>query len=425
MPWKELCAMGLREDFVIKARSPGTNFAALCREYGVSRKTGYKWLDRYNKEGVSGLEDLSRRPKETPLAVSADVAVFIVELRLAHPTWGSKKLAVLAEKRLPPGTAPKRATIDRILTRAGLVQRGHRRLQRFGGPSRKPTVVAKAPNDVWTVDFKGWWLALDKGRCEPLTIRDAFSRYVLHIEVLSTTALPPVRAVFEAVFARYGLPKVILTDNGTPFVSSFNVLGLTKLSAWWLSLGIEHIRTRPATPSDNGGHERMHRDMAAELERFKALNRFKQQEACERWRLDFNCIRPHEALGMKCPKDVYRESRVRFIAGRPVEPEYPEDFDVRLVGKRGGITWGDKPVFISNALAHQRVGLELLGDSCARVWFGTKRLGQIDFNKTPIQFAAEPWVDTAVTHSELHGAGIDDTPAPDGRILPPARRANR
>ena len=408
MPWKELYAVGIREDFVIKARSPGANISDLCRQAGVSRKTGYKWLARYDEAGVAGLEDMSRRPRKSPLAVSDAVETLILQLRTAHPNWGSKKLAVLAARRLPKEDAPSRGTIDRMLTRLGLVQRGHRRRRPAKGPARKPDVVANAPNDLWTVDFKGWWLTMDKARCEPLTIRDAFSRYVLHIEVLSTTSVAAARPVFEDVFARYGLPKAILTDNGTPFVCSFSDLGLTKLSTWWLSLGIELVRSRPATPSDNGGHERMHRDMAAELQRFKALNRDKQQEACERWRLDFNCIRPHEALEMKCPKDVYRESRVRFIPGCAAEPEYPEAFDVRLVGKHGGITWRDKPVFLSHALAKQRVGLELQGDDQARVWFGAVRLGRIDFKQTPIRFTADKWLDTAVDRSQLRGVGVDD-----------------
>lgn len=403
MPWKELYTVGIREEFVIKARSPGANVSALCREYGVARKTGYKWLERYDEEGVRGLEDMSRRPKETPLAVSGDVVAVIVELRIAHPTWGSKKLEVLAAKRLPKDEVPSRSTIDRILKRTGLVQEGRRRRRSTAATPRKPDVIVNGPNDVWTVDFKGWWLTMDKARCEPLTIRDAFSRYVLHIEVCSTTSMEVVRPIFEDVFARYGIPKAILTDNGSPFVCSFSQLGLTKLSTWWLSLGIEHIRTRPATPSDNGGHERMHRDMAAELERFKAFDRRQQQEACERWRLDFNCIRPHEALGMKCPKDVYKVSPVRFIKGRPTEPDYPDDFDVRLASKRGGITWRNKPVFISHAVANQRVGLELLGDGHVRVWFGAVILGKVDFNGTPIRFEAEKWLDTAVTHPEEQG----------------------
>lgn len=334
MTWKELFTVSLREEFVLKAASPGANIAGLCREYGVSRKTGYKWLGRFEADGVDGLEDLSTRPRSAPLKLSADVVVFIVLLRGQHPTWGSK-LAVLAAQKFPD-EAPSRSSVDRVLKGAGLVQPGRRRPMRSKLAPQKPNLDVKAPNDVWTVDFKGWWLATDsRQRCEPLTIRDAFSRYVLSIAVLSTTSIAAVRPVFEEAFIKYGLPRTIHSDNGTPFVSSFTEHGLTKLSAWWLSLGIEHVRSRPATPSDNGGHERMHRDMAAELERYAALTRDKQQEACERWRMDFNTVRPHEALGMKCPSHVYRESRSRFVRGLLAEATYPEAFEVRLVGKRG------------------------------------------------------------------------------------------
>jgi transposase InsO family protein len=255
MPWKELFTMEIREEFVLRATSPNANIAALCREFGVSRKTGYKWLERFEELGVVGLDDMSRRPKESPLAVSGDVVAELTTIRVAHPTWGSKKLIEVAKRRLPADEVPSRSTVDRILKRAGLVQGGRRRRHpaEDGKPPQKASSVeVKAPNDLWTVDFKGWWLAMDKTRCEPLTVRDAFSRYVIAIEVLPTSSGEAVLEVFENVFSRYGLPKAIQTDNGPPFVASHGVLGLTKLSAWWLSLGIEHVRSRPRTPSDNG-----------------------------------------------------------------------------------------------------------------------------------------------------------------------------
>ena len=391
MPWQELVTMGIREEFVLRAQAPEANIAGLCREYGVSRKTGYKWLERFKEQGLSGLEDLSRKPKESPLAVSGDVVAEVVALRLAHPTWGSKKLGELVRRHLSPSEVPSRSTIDRILKRAGLVQPGRRR-QPAPPQSKRgaPQVEVHGPNDLWTVDFKGWWLAMDSTRCEPLTIRDAFSRYVLRIEILPTSSVAAVMAVFEKVFTAYGLPKVILTDNGPPFASSHGLLGMTRLSAWWLSLGIDHVRSRPGTPSDNGGHERMHRDMAAELERFAALTRDKQQAACERWRMDFNGVRPHEALGMKTPLDVYRQSKTRYLPGVQSEPEYPEGFHVRRVAKRGAVSWRRKQGFISQALVQRSVGLECTDVSgLYRVWFATKRLGTIDFNKTPARLEPE------------------------------------
>lgn len=393
--------MDIREEFVLRATSPNANVAALCREFGVSRKTGYKWLERFEEQGVAGLEDMSRRPKESPLAVSGDVVAELVAIRVAHPTWGSKKLIEVAKRRLPADEVPSRSTVDRILKRAGLVQAGRRRRHpaEDGKPAQKaPSVDVKGPNDLWTVDFKGWWLAMDKTRCEPLTVRDAFSRYVIAIEVLPTNSCEAVLAVFEDVFSRYGLPKAIQTDNGPPFVASHGVLGLTKLSGWWLSLGIEHVRSRPRTPSDNGGHERMHKDMAAEIERFAAMTRAKQQEACERWRLDFNGVRPHEALDMKRPIDVYRPSTTRYRRGVPSEPDYPEHFDVRLVAKRGAVCWKRKSGYISGALVKRRVALESTDENGVfNVWFSTRRLGRIDFNKTPARLEPEGWVGSEVS----------------------------
>lgn len=399
MPWKELCTMGIREEFVLRASAPEANVAALCREFGVSRKTGYKWLARFADAGVSGLEDMSRRPKESPLAVSGDVVAELVAVRVAHPTWGAKKVLEVARRHIPPDEMPSRSTVERVLKRAGLVQPGRKRApQSSQEPRRAPRVDVKAPNDLWTVDFKGWWLAMDKTRCEPLTVRDAFSRYVIQISVLPSNSCELVMPVFEDLFRRYGLPAAIQTDNGPPFATSHGVLGLTRLSAWWLSLGIDHIRSRPATPSDNGAHERMHKDMAAELERFAAMNREQQQKACEQWRSDFNCVRPHEALGMKRPIDVYRESRTRYLPGVPSDPSYPEHFEVRLVAKRGAVCWRKKPGFISNALVKRRVGLEPTGEpEVMNVWFGPRRLGRIDFNETPARLQPEPWVGSEVS----------------------------
>jgi hypothetical protein len=235
-------------------------------------------------------------------------------------------------------------------------------------------------------------MALDKSRCEPLTIRDHYSRFVLAIEVLPSTKMDRVRAVFEKVFAKYGLPKAILTDNGTPFVSTTGDLGLTQLSCWWLSLGIEHERSRVATPSDNGGHERMHKDMAAELEAFAEQTREEQQRSCERWRHDFNHHRPHEALAMKTPSEAYRRSEVEYEK-KPVEFTYPPNCLLRKVSKTGIVTYRAKRAFLSYALQRQHVALENTGPSIFTVWFGKKRLGQVDFSGKLGRLEAVKWKD--------------------------------
>jgi transposase InsO family protein len=399
MPWKEMCTMGIREEFVMKALAPDVNMSALCREYGVSRKTGYKWLERYKEGGLGMLEDASRKPKESPLKASGDVVALITRIRTAHPSWGAKKILELVRREVPKDQVPSLSTVHRTLVRCGLLQPLRRRRRERPRPKAEPPRVdVRHPNDLWTVDFKGWWLAMDKTRCEPLTVRDARSRFLLDVRILPTNTTALVQEVFEKLFAKYGLPKAILTDNGPPFVASHGELGLTRLSVWWLTLGIEHIRTRPGTPSDNGGHERMHKDIAAELQRFASLNRARQQEACDHWRHDFNHHRPHEALEMKMPVEVYKPSEVRFDKTKEVQPDYPEHFLVRRVAKRGAVIWKGISGTLSHACERKRVGLEQVDHGVFQVWLGHKMLGVMNYNHNPARLEPKPWRESAVCH---------------------------
>lgn len=378
--------MSIREEFVIRALEMGANISALCDEQGISRKTGYKWIERYKQRGVRGLDDLSRRPDRQPMKVSGEVVALIVSVRVAHPKWGAKKIAVSVAHQLG-GKGPSPATVARVLVRTGLLQPG-RRIRRSSKPAAKrPAPRVAAPNDLWTVDFKGWWRTQDGKRCEPLTIRDAHSRYVIAVDVLATNRYDVVRRVFERVFRAYGLPKAIQSDNGIPFAatSGSSPHRLSRLSAWWLSMGIEHFLSRPAKPQDNGAHERMHRDLAEEVEAHRAATHRSQQNACDRWRHEFNQHRPHEALGMKMPAALYHRSKVEFSAA-PAEPQYPDDFIVRTVGKRGCIVHKRAQVFISETISHRHVGLEWnRKDRTCVVWFAQKRLGVICFDdKRPV-----------------------------------------
>ena len=291
--------MSLKMEFVEKVSRPGASMAELCREYGISRETGYKWLKRFKAEGYTGLEERSRMPQSSPLAKAEAMISAILDARESNPRWGAKKLADVLRRKHAQET-PSVSTISRVLKRFGQV-RQRRRSRPLSAVERAPQVDAKAPNDVWTVDFKGWWRSLDGGRCEPLTVRDAFSRYVLSVQVMEGTSTTPVREVFEALFRKHGLPVAIQCDNGTPFISSRARGGLTKLSAWWVSLGIKVVRSRPGCPQDNGGHERMHRDMRGDLQAFPEATRQEQQRSCAKWRQEFNHVRPHEALGGKVP----------------------------------------------------------------------------------------------------------------------------
>jgi len=264
MPWPNYDVNTIRREFVTQALLHGSNFAALCREHGISRKTGYKWKQRAMADGLSRLAEHSRRPKCSPRQLDEATICTLLRFKLRHPTWGPKKIRALYARQFSP--VPSLSSCQRVLTRAGLVLTRPRRRHRDGGRI-SVGAVARAPNDVWTVDFKGWWLLANAQRCEPLTVRDAYSRFLLGVYVLPRADTTQVRAYFEALFTRYGLPKVIKSDNGAPFATSQAPWGLSRLSAWWLALGIELDRSRPAHPQDNGAHERLHRDIAVELSR--------------------------------------------------------------------------------------------------------------------------------------------------------------
>lgn len=386
MAWKELHVMKLREQFVLRSQEPGVSLAAVCREFEISRKTGYKWLQRHAQEGLDGLRDRSRRPRSSPLEMTAEVAADAMAIRQNHPSWGARKIAAVLANR--DGPAPSERTVARLLDRAGLVQA--RRVRRRLAPVslQAPQTVVEGPNDLWTIDFKGWWLSPSGQRCEPLTIRDAYSRYVLSIRLLSSTKTEGTRRVMEDVFSRYGLPKAILSDNGSPFACRHGQLGLTTLSTWWLTLGIALHRSRPATPADNGGHERMHRDMQQDLCGQHSLARRQgHQEAWDSWGHDFNHLRPHEALAMKTPAQVYRPSK-RLFTPKPVMLVYPGGFDVRLVDKIGKIRIKQQKVFLSHALRHQNVGLLASDTDLYEVWIAATRLGTVDLRGSRGLFTA-------------------------------------
>jgi putative transposase len=290
--------VSVRQNFVLRALSGEVPVAELCREFGVSRKTGYKWLKRFKEKGVSGLVSRPRRPRGNRLAITADMATKIVALKQKHPRWGAKKIWVLLVREHQVDDVPSVSTINRVLHVSGLVKKKRRYRPTSPGLPQRPAVSVEAPNDLWTVDFKGWWRAGNGERCDPLTIRDAFSRYVLDLRLLRKTNTEAVRPVFERLFETYGVPKAIQSDNGPPFASR-GLGGLSALSAWWVSLGIDVVRSRPGKPTDNGGHERMHADISVDIQADAAFSLALQQHACDAWRDEFNLIRPHEGLGMK------------------------------------------------------------------------------------------------------------------------------
>ena len=370
--------MSLKMEFVRTATAQGANVSALCREYNITRTTGHKWISRFKKQGYDGLEEQSRRPRSTPLATGEDLVVAIVESREAHPTWGPRKLRHVLSRRFGEQT-PTERTIARVLSRFDKVRR-HKRRPPLNIVTHAPVVNANAPNDVWTVDYKGWWRARNQERCEPLTVRDACSRFILAIEVLSGTNGTDARKVFERLFKRYGLPKAIQCDNGSPFVSVRARAGLSQLSAWWISLGIKLIRSRPGCPQDNGAHERMHADIAKEVQIIPCSNRLSQQQACSKWRQEFNHVRPHDALGGKTPAEMYKPSQRRMCKRIAL---YPSDWLVRKVDMNGKVRIAGDMHFVSTALYGYHVGLQSVDALHWRVWFFDVDLGIIE--ATPIE----------------------------------------
>lgn len=372
MPWTERLTVSLRKEFVLRALGKEASFTELCRQYGVSRKTGYKWLQRFKAEGVVGLVDESRRPKTSPTEVTEAMKAEIVRLRQGHPTWGGKKLRKLLMKNHGED-APAVRTIERVMREFGLIRRRRWRERSIAVPTNAPAVVVEAPNDLWTVDFKGWWLTDDGVRCEPLTVRDAHSRFVLALRGLPRTKQTLVRPVFEELFRRYGLPKAIQSDNGSPFAHVLSLGGLSKLSAWWTALGIHVVRSRPGCPQDNGGHERMHVDVCAELQARSAPSLLAQQALFDDWTAEFNHVRPHEAIGLRVPAELYRPSSRKMPM--LVIPSYPKHMHPVHVDTSGKITHRRWKVHVSKVLYRHVVGVEEFPNEY-RIWFCNLLLGR-------------------------------------------------
>ena len=377
-----------RMNFALKSLQEGVNFSELCAEYGISRKTGYKWRERYQREGAVGLHDLSRKPANSPNQLSEAITCQIVKLHDRHPKWGPKKIRTLLLKDIAYASeAPSESSLKRIFERCGWTRKRTRRKRQETGRI-SADVRAQECNDVWTVDFKGWWRTGDQQRCEPLTVRDEYSRFILIAQPMVRSDTDSVRAVFEKLFERYGLPGAIRSDNGSPFASSNAILGLSRLSVWWLSLGISLERGRPGKPQDNAGHERMHRDIAAEVQACVQGTLAEQAAALELWRETFNTVRPHEALGMKTPAEVYQTSKRKY-EGTPDDIVYPSMIS-RRVGKCGYLTYEKHRIPISTALKGWSVGLKPVDSDHLEVYFADQYLGQIELSTLSLLAGASP-----------------------------------
>lgn len=379
--------MDQRIRFIVDYRRDYATFAELCERYGVSRKTGYKWVDRYEVIGPRGLEDLSRRPHACPTATPLPVVEQLLALRRSHPSWGAKKLLSVLGRR---GVAalPGRSTCCDLLKRHGLVTSARRR--KYPGHPGRPPSGPTEPNDIWTADFKGQFRTRDGRYCYPLTIADGYSRFLLACQGLRSTSLELSRPVFFRLFDEHGLPRTIRTDNGVPFATT--ALGrLSTLSVWWIRLGIHPQLIEPAHPEQNGSHERMHRTLKHETTRPAKGNLAAQQVRFNSFRTEFNEQRPHEALGQETPATLYRPSP-RVLPKRLPELEYPAHYEVRYVSANGGMRWKCAWVCVTHTLAGEYVGLNEVGDGLWDVYFGPVLLGRMDERKLRIVDHRGRWI---------------------------------
>ena len=345
----------------------------LCEHYGVSRPTGYKWVERHADRGAEGLEDLSRRPLRCPHRTAPATEELVVLFKKAHG-WGARKILKQLRSRLEPSALPCRSTVFDILKRHGLVQ-GRRRRHRWLHPGAAP-LRTDAPNQVWTIDFKGQFRTRDGQYCYPLTVMDHFSRYLLCCHGLPDVKTTGTRATLERLFRECGLPDAIRSDNGAPFAST-GIHGLCELNVWWMKLGIVHQRITPSRPQENGAHERMHKTMKAKTTRPPAANRRGQQWKFDDFRKEYNVDRPHEALDDETPASLWVRS-TRLYPDRILPPEYPGHFEVRRVSNAGHFIINGCHRFLSQALKGEHVGLEAIDDGIWNIIYNTTLLGRLD-----------------------------------------------
>ena len=372
MSWKGATVMDQRVRFVSEHLKSYYPVKELCDQFEISRKTGYKWLNRYREFGPAGLEDKSRRPRRCPHQTEEEVVEDMLRERKKHPSWGPKKLLQVLLARHRAEALPAISTAADILKRNGLIVPGKRRLRRKHPGC--PRGMTQAPNDIWTADYKGHFKTRNGRYCYPLTVCDMHSRYLLGCDAHDAISLKSTKRHFTELFREFGLPERIRTDNGVPFASSA-IARLSTLSAWWIKLGIYPEQIEPGKPQQNGKHERMHLTMKKEATIPPEKNIAAQQKRFDRFREEFNGERPHEALGMKTPSAIYRPS-ARLMPKKLGTFDYPLHVEVRRVSKNGGIRWNGEWVNVSTTLAEEYVGFEEMEGGIFDVHFCDFRIGR-------------------------------------------------
>ena len=386
MPWKECSVMEERVRFVFRLLE-GEEMSCLCREFGISRKTGYKIFDRYKECGLEALTDRSRRPFLNVNKLPFQVETAIVQLKKEKPHWGARKLRELLVRKLHGEVKiPAVSTIHAVLDRHGLVEPMKGRRERLEGT---PLSSGQNPNDLWCVDFKGEFMLGDRRYCYPLTVTDQASRYLLLCEALESVREQTTLTAFESLFRERGLPSAIRSDNGVPFASPNGLFGLSRLAVWWLRLGISIERIKPGKPQQNARHERMHLTLKKETTRPAKANFLQQQARFDDFVQEFNCERPHESLGMKMPAEVYTPS-MRLYSGLK-ELQYPFHDRSLIVTSCGRICLHGRQVNVSAVLAGQTLGLKEVEENTWLLSFMDYDLGYIDFEDKCLQPLKNPF----------------------------------
>jgi transposase InsO family protein len=375
MPWKETCVVDQRLRFIAAVQEdPRGNFTRLCERFGVARSVGYKWVARYRELGPAGLEDRDPVARECPHRTPPNAEDRVVALRKRYPFDGPKKLRQRLLDIDESGiVVPAASTIGDILERNGLIRPRRARLR--VPPSSTPLGHAQSPNDVWSVDFKGHFATMDGARCDPLTIVDNTARFLIKCEAVSEPKERPVREQFELAFREFGLPDRIRSDNGPPFASKA-LGGLSRLSVWWIQLGILPERIEPGHPEQNGRHERLHKTLKEQTASPPAATLADQQRAFDRFRAEYNNHRPHEALG-QTPPCAHYEPSLRAMPESPREPEYAGDFAVRRLGNSGVLQWQGLTTNVGKLLGRQPVGLKPVDDDEWELFYGPILLGYV------------------------------------------------
>ena len=374
MPWKETSVQNQRTQFIGLYMTGDYAISDLCQSFGISRKTGHKLINDFDENGLAALEDKSRAPHSHPNATPLEIEELIKECRSKHPKWGPKKLKHILQRQCTQTNWPAPSTIGEILKRRGLTVARKRRNDKGLNLPRNP-VEASGANVTWSADFKGQFPLGNGHWCYPLTVSDAYSRMILRAQCLRQTNTQSVKPIFVAIFTEFGLPQAIRTDNGSPFASS-GLGGLTPLAVWWMRLGIRLDRIEKAHPEQNGRHERMHRELKS-CATPPAYDMNSQQRAFDKFRDEYNSVRPHEALGMATPASQYVVSSRQYPIVLP-EIEYPEGMIIRRVRHDGYIRWKSRMLYLSAALQNEPIGLDQLDDHHIAIYYGTMPLAILD-----------------------------------------------